>query len=112
MFGNSLSLGLAVGVLVGTTVLDQGIVNRLQDQTRDLSQRAAQLREDVEELQGTVTRYEEFVSDLLPGLISGRLDGREVVVVTHDGVDPAVSHRIRIGAFQELFPHVPPAPTS
>lgn len=27
-----------------------------------------------------------------------------------DDVDPAASHRIRIGAFQELFPHVPPAP--
>ena len=27
-----------------------------------------------------------------------------------DGVDEEVSRRIRIGAFQELFPHVPPAP--
>ena len=27
-----------------------------------------------------------------------------------DGVDPAVSRRIRIGAFQELFPSVPPPP--
>ena len=27
-----------------------------------------------------------------------------------DGVDPDVSHRIRIGAFQELFPHVPAPP--
>jgi predicted TIM-barrel fold metal-dependent hydrolase len=27
-----------------------------------------------------------------------------------DGVDPDVSHRIRIGAFQELFPHVPGPP--
>jgi len=29
-----------------------------------------------------------------------------------DGVDPAASHRIRIGAFQELFPHVPAPPGS
>jgi predicted TIM-barrel fold metal-dependent hydrolase len=27
-----------------------------------------------------------------------------------DDVDPAASHRIRIGTFQELFPHVPPPP--
>jgi predicted TIM-barrel fold metal-dependent hydrolase len=27
-----------------------------------------------------------------------------------DGLDPAVSHRIRLGAFQELFPHVPSPP--
>jgi predicted TIM-barrel fold metal-dependent hydrolase len=27
-----------------------------------------------------------------------------------DGVDPAASYRIRIGAFEELFPHVPPVP--
>jgi predicted TIM-barrel fold metal-dependent hydrolase len=27
-----------------------------------------------------------------------------------DEVEPAASRRIRIGAFQELFPHVPPAP--
>lgn len=29
-----------------------------------------------------------------------------------DGVDPEVSHRIRIGAFQELFPHVPAPPAA
>lgn len=29
-----------------------------------------------------------------------------------DDVDPQVSHRIRIGAFQELFPHVPAPPAS
>ncbi|HEY6427067.1 MAG TPA: amidohydrolase family protein, partial [Acidimicrobiales bacterium] len=29
-----------------------------------------------------------------------------------DGVPPEVSERIRIGAFAELFPHVPPAPGS
>jgi hypothetical protein len=27
-----------------------------------------------------------------------------------DGVDPAASHRIRIGVFEERFPHVPPVP--
>jgi hypothetical protein len=83
-------LALAVGVLVGTTVLDQGIVNRLQDQTRDLSREAAQLRERVDQLQGKASRYDEFISDLLPGLITGELAGRRVVVVTHEGVDPTV----------------------
>jgi predicted TIM-barrel fold metal-dependent hydrolase len=29
-----------------------------------------------------------------------------------DDVDEATRHRITIGAFEELFPHVPPAPTS
>jgi predicted TIM-barrel fold metal-dependent hydrolase len=29
-----------------------------------------------------------------------------------DDVEPETSYRMRIGAFQELFPHVPPAPTS
>jgi len=27
-----------------------------------------------------------------------------------DDIDPAASRRIRVGAFEELFPHVPPAP--
>jgi hypothetical protein len=27
-----------------------------------------------------------------------------------DDLEPAAGRRIRIGAFQELFPHVPPAP--
>ena len=83
-------LALAVGVLVGTTVLDQGIVNRLQDQTRDANQRAAQLRDQVEELQAAFARSDGFIEDQLPDLIDGELTGREVVVVTHDGVDPAV----------------------
>ena len=29
-----------------------------------------------------------------------------------DGIEPAVSHRIRLGAFKELFPHVGDPPVS
>jgi hypothetical protein len=29
-----------------------------------------------------------------------------------DDVPPEASHRIRIGAFADLFPHVPPIPES
>lgn len=35
---------------------------------------------------------------------------QETLHALFDGVDPEVARRITVGAFEELFPHVPPAP--
>lgn len=80
-------LALAVGVLVGTTVLDQGIVARLRAQTEEFSRTADQLRERVGDLEDHVGLLEQFGDEILPLIASGRLAGREVVVVTHEGVE-------------------------
>jgi hypothetical protein len=82
-------LALGLGVLAGTTVLDQGLVNNLRSQT-------TQLQKDLDDLRGTVTEQRRqiatmnaFVEQAVPYVVSDRLFGRPVVVVTQDGVEDA-----------------------
>jgi hypothetical protein len=82
-------LALGLGVLAGTTVLDQGLVNTLRGQT-------AELRRDLDDLRQTVTDQRQEIATLaafgeqaLPFLVSDRLFGRPVVIVTQDGVEDA-----------------------
>lgn len=88
-------LAIGVGVLIGSTVLDQGIVSQLEARTDQLSQAADELRGRVEELEGQVGRYEAVLDQALPALIDDRLVGTEVVLFTHLGVDAAVVSEAR-----------------
>jgi Copper transport outer membrane protein, MctB len=75
-------LALALGVLAGTTVVKQTLVNSLRKGER-------QAEAQVADQQKQIGALNQFFGQALPWLTSGRLDGREVVVVTHDGSDPA-----------------------
>lgn len=82
-------LAVGLGVLIGTTVLDQGIVATLRDRTETLSADLDQLRGRVSELETGLDRMEDFGDEILPYLVGGRLLGVPVVVVTQEGVDEA-----------------------
>ncbi|MBI4260349.1 MAG: copper transporter [Actinobacteria bacterium] len=79
-------MAIGLGVLVGTTVLDQGIVSRYRATTEQLGRQAEDLRTRVGELEEQVSRLELFAEEALPFMVSDRLLGRRVVVVTHEGV--------------------------
>jgi Copper transport outer membrane protein, MctB len=83
-------LAIGVGVLIGTTVLDQGIVSRLEATTQQLSDTADQLRAEVGDLKSQVGRYQASLDRALPALIDGRLADTEVVLVTHQDIDDGV----------------------
>ncbi len=80
-------LALALGVLLGTTVVNQGVIENLSDRTNDAVQRSEQLRAQVSELQAGLRNWDRFGAAVEPILISGQLTAREVVVVTQEGVD-------------------------
>ena len=82
-------LALALGVLLGTTVVNQGVIDDLSRRTNDAAKRSEQLRSQVSELQSEVQTWARFGSAVEPLLISGQLASRQIVVVTQDGVDPA-----------------------
>ena len=82
-------LGIGLGVLVGTTVLDQGLVSNLKDRTHRLEQDAAQAQKTAEAANTAVTELQGFVRDATPYLITDRLGGQPVVVVAYDGTDAA-----------------------
>jgi hypothetical protein len=89
-------LALGLGVLMGTTVLDQGIVSQLERQTGQLQEDLGEFRTQVDDLQAEIQRLDQFGVDIMPLLISGRLGGTEVVLVTHEDVDDsAVAEVVR-----------------
>lgn len=88
-------LALGLGLLAGTTVLDQGLVNNLRTQTEGL-------RSDLRELQAEVSRLQDEngqlqrAGDVLPVLDRGLLSGVPVVIVTQEGaLDDVVSETRR-----------------
>jgi len=80
-------LALALGVLVGASVLDKGLVE--------------QLKRDTSEWQSLATRYQDqvrileagdraFTEELLPAYLGGRLAGQRVVIVALEGAPDQV----------------------
>lgn len=78
-------LALGVGVLTGTTVINQGVVAQLQSQTDNLSGDLDALREELEHLQGEAEVWGAFGEEAIEPILAGRLSQREVVLVTQDG---------------------------
>lgn len=80
-------LALGLGILVGSTVIDQGIVNRLDSEigsvrkeNKDRKTAGDQLAKENKQLQQYIEQSAPFVGD-------GRLDGASVAVVADSGVD-------------------------
>ncbi|HEV8682610.1 MAG TPA: copper transporter [Actinomycetota bacterium] len=82
-------LALGLGVLAGTTVLNKGIVTVLEGQTQTLREQSADLRNRVVRLEGEVRMSSEFEKQVMEHLISGRLPGTDVILITQEGADGA-----------------------
>lgn len=71
-------LALGVGILTGTTVINQGLVARLEAETDELSAEVVTLREES-------SVWNEFGEGAMAPLLTGRLAGQQVILVTQDG---------------------------
>jgi Copper transport outer membrane protein, MctB len=80
-------LALALGVLLGTTVVNQGVIDDLNKRVDDAVNRSHQLRDQVGTLQTQMRGWEAFGRTVEPLLVTNQLSGRRVVIVTHEGVD-------------------------
>jgi hypothetical protein len=83
----SVFLALALGVLVGTTVVNEGLIQDLNRRTEDVAKDADDLRRQVSDLRDEVQIRDQFAQAAERVLIEDRLTGREVVLVTLEGVD-------------------------
>lgn len=91
----SVFLALALGVLVGTTVVNQGVIDDLNNRVNSAVKRAEEARTQVGELQQQLKDWGTFASAAEPLLVEGRLAGTEVVIVTQEGVNAANLERVR-----------------
>jgi hypothetical protein len=83
----SVFLALALGVLVGTTVVNQGLIQDLEGRTDDAVARAREREQELVQLQDEIRVRDRIAQAVEPLLIQDRLSGREIVMVTLEGVD-------------------------
>jgi hypothetical protein len=74
-------LALGLGILAGTTVIDQFVVDQLNRQTDGLRRSLDGERAKADGLQRDLDLWEKFGTTVAPPLIRGRLAGRAVVVL-------------------------------
>jgi hypothetical protein len=88
-------VALAVGILMGTTLLDQGLVRDLEHRTSSLSDKVSQLQKQVKDAQDQANVTQRFMVDSRSLLLDGRLAGSRVVVVTEQGFDLSDLNAVR-----------------
>lgn len=82
-------LALAVGLVLGTAALNGPVTEGLFNETQSLRKSNGQLRDQVAELEDEVAKGDEFVKEVAPQLVGGRLAGRRILLVTMPGADDA-----------------------
>lgn len=92
-------LALAIGIVMGTTVISESVVDRLEADARDFRARNGELREESDRLEAQIAHYEQFGERLVPSLVHGRLSGRPVVLIIEDGAPGDLTERT-IGALR------------
>ena len=88
-------LALGIGVLMGTTVVKQSVIDELQRRVDNAARASNELRADVTDLNGRLQAWESFGRAAQPLLIQGKLSGRTAVLLTARGVDPKVVDGVR-----------------
>lgn len=83
-------LALAIGLVVGTAALNGPVADSLSDNVNALRKDNRQLRETVSSLQEEANREEDFATEAAPIMLSGKLTGRRIVVITTPSGDDHV----------------------
>lgn len=78
-------LALGLGILAGTTVIDQEVVEVLRANTRALQNQFNAMRDQRDALQDQIDLFEGFADVVVPPLLQGVLAGRAVVIVADRG---------------------------
>ena len=80
-------LALGLGILAGTTVINQQVVKGLKSRTKAAERDVASYRRQLFDIRDQVGDLQGFIKDATPFLIDGKLAGQQVVLLTQDGSD-------------------------
>lgn len=79
-------LALAIGLLLGIAIGDQGLVSRAEETVRgNLRERVSEARSEVRERDASIELRDDFEEQTLPLLVADRLSNRRVAVVLLHG---------------------------
>lgn len=88
-------LALGLGVIAGTTVLDQTLVEQLRAGTERAERRARELDAQVQDVQAANEALRSLLDQFRPHLVDGRLEAETVLLVSHEGADPDAMNEAR-----------------
>jgi hypothetical protein len=88
-------LALALGVVVGTTVVNQGIIEDLRSRTDAAVKNGENLRKELNDLRNDLRTRDTFESVVVPALVGDQLAGSVVTLVTQSDVNPAEVEGVR-----------------
>lgn len=84
-------LALAVGLVLGSTVLNGPMLDALENRVNTLGRDNSQLREQVSFLEEEVDREQEFAAEAAPMLLAGLLTGQRVQLLVLPGGEDYVA---------------------
>jgi copper transport outer membrane protein MctB len=88
-------LALAVGILMGSTVLDRGTVALLERSSSQLRGNLDTYRAENERFRNELGQWRQYGDLLLPEQVAGRLRGRQVVLIDLNVVDDPTRNGVR-----------------
>ncbi len=83
-------LALGLGILVGSTVIDQGIVNRLDSEINGVRKEDSARETASKQLGKQNSQLQQFVNLIAPFAGDARLDGQSIALVAEQGIDSDV----------------------
>lgn len=87
-------LALAIGIVMGTTVISESVVTRLERDARDFRTRNGELRQEADRLEQELSYYDRFGAAVVPPAITGLLKGRSAVLILTDATPGALIDRV------------------
>ncbi len=88
-------LALGIGILLGTTLVERGLIAEQKAEIDSLKKTFGEIRESNKELNSELKVYMEFASQAKEYLISGRLSARSFTLIFIDGVGDATLASVR-----------------
>jgi hypothetical protein len=87
-------LALGVGIIVGSTVIDQATVQGLERNVKSLTGQRSDARQERDEARQSLSRWQKFDAELPAEVLAGRLTDVPVLIVAVEGVDPKLTERL------------------
>jgi len=83
-------LAIAIGVVFGSTIVDQAIVDGIKDDLRNTERRVEETNDQNEALKDDVDRFGRYFESMAPYVVEDRLADDAVVIVAERGLEPDV----------------------
>jgi Copper transport outer membrane protein, MctB len=80
-------LALALGIVMGATVVNRAIVDRLNDRIDTVEDNANRRKAESDELRGQVGQLEGYIDSTKDFAVAGRLDGITLATIATRGID-------------------------